>query len=361
MSHKKKLKSTFIAFSCLSLIAGNVACSHTSARTASREVATQEKFEFNNDIKCEKDMISKNDSTKPTNYKYIEDNWGGFRKNGFERCQIVTPIGRLSYHAAGSGQPIVMVHGIGGGASSQTWSYVSPLFKDTHRVVIPDMIGWGLSDHPARLVLFDDYVLALEALLEKVGGNAIVVAQSLAGGFALALAEKRPALISKLILTNPTGLKDFGEDGFPLFFRGILYPLAKTPGLNKAFYKAVFHRRSFMENWYRTQGYSDSNAVPEEIIDGALYSATRQNAAYSALPFLTGEVHYDIVPYLQRTKVPTSIILGGDPSFVGVSNGMRLVKVREDFQSFKIENTKACPELERPNEVADAIRRSLNQ
>lgn len=80
----------------------------------------------------------------------IEDNWGGFRKNGFKRFSVSTTIGRLSYHAAGSGQPIVMVHGIGGGASSLSWSHVAPASTETHRVIVPDLIGWGLSDHPAR-------------------------------------------------------------------------------------------------------------------------------------------------------------------------------------------------------------------
>ena len=58
-----------------------------------------------------------------------------------------------------------MVHGIGGGASSLAWSYVAPFFTATHGVIVPDMIGWELSEHPPRLILFEDYVAGLEALL----------------------------------------------------------------------------------------------------------------------------------------------------------------------------------------------------
>jgi pimeloyl-ACP methyl ester carboxylesterase len=295
-----------------------------------------------------------------TENKNIENNWGQFQRNGFTRHEISTSIGRLSYHEAGKGQPIVMMHGIGGGASSLSWAFVAPSFTATHHVIVPDMIGWGLSEHPARPILFEDYVTGLESLLEKHGGNAIVCAQSLAAGFALALAERKPNLISRLILTNPTGLKDFGVDSFPAFVKIILAPLTKTPILNLAFYKALFHRRSFMENWYKTQGFANPEDVSEEIIDGAFYSATRPNAAYSALPFLTGDVHYDIVPYLERTNTPTSIIIGGDQGFVGVRNGNRLAKVRDDFNLFVVEQTKACPELERPDEVTKVIKNILS-
>ncbi len=288
-----------------------------------------------------------------------KDNWARFADNGFKRAEIPTPIGRLSYNEAGSGQPIVMVHGIGGGASSLSWCYLAPLFMATHRVIVPDMIGWGLSEHPARPILFEDYVTGLETLLEKFGGDAIVVAQSLAAGFALALAERKPLLIKQLILTNPTGLKDFGVNSFPALVRIVFAPLTKTPGLNQWFYKALFHRRSFMANWYQTQGYANPENIPPEIIDGALYSAKQPNAAYSALPFLTGDIHYDIVPYLQRTKVATSIINGGDPGFVGVRNGSLLAKVRPEFNCLVIENTKACPELEKPDMVANAIKNIL--
>jgi len=289
----------------------------------------------------------------------IEANWGNFRAHGLAPSTLETPVGRMSFHAAGSGQPMVFVHGIGGGASAWSWAYVAPEFIATHRVVACDLIGWGLSEHPARLILFDAYVNALEGLLAHVGGDAIVVAQSLGAGFALDVAQRRPDLVSRLVLTNPTGLKDFGENAFPAFVRAILSPLARTPGLRVGFYKALFHRRSFIANWYEKQGYFDASAVPAEIIDNALYSASRRNAAFSALPFLTGDIHFDIAPYIRDVKVPTTIIVGGDTSFVGVRNAQRLAGLRPDVPVHLIDRTKGCPELERPAAVIAAIRGSL--
>jgi len=289
----------------------------------------------------------------------IADDWGHYPTRGFSRSSLPTSVGHVSFHEAGEGTPIVFLHGIGGGASSWTWTSVAPGFVGSHRVVVPDLIGWGLSDHPARPILFDDYVTVIEALLDRLGQKAVVVAQSLGAGFALAVAERRPDLVERLILTNPTGLRDFGRNDFPAFIRIGFALLTRTPGVRLAFYKALFHRRSFMENWYRTQGYSDPNAVPADVIDGALYSATRPNAAFSALPFLTGDVHFDIVPLLQRANVPVTILIGGDPDFVGVRNARRLADVRSDILVTTIPNSKACLELEQPEAVADAIATAL--
>jgi pimeloyl-ACP methyl ester carboxylesterase len=281
--------------------------------------------------------------------------WGEFRSRGFAEHDIATPLGRMRCRVAGEGPPMLFVHGIGGGASGQAFARLAPSFTQSHRVIVPDLVGWGLSDHPAQMILFDDYVVMITALLDAFPSGAVVVAQSLAAGFCMAAAEQRPGRVARLILTNPTGLKDFGKSSFPLLAQVILKPLTGIAGLRLAFYRALFHRRGFMANWYRQQGFVDPGAVPEAVIDGALYSATRPNAAYSALPFVNGRLHYDIVPLLRRVAVPTHMILGGDPRFVGVANARRLAQIRADIATFTIEGAMACPELEKPEAVRQAI------
>src|SRR3954451_19809342 len=62
---------------------------------------------------------------------------------------------RMHYVDEGSadGSPIVLLHG------EPTWSYlyrtmIGPLADASHRVLAPDLIGFGRSDKPTRL---DDY------------------------------------------------------------------------------------------------------------------------------------------------------------------------------------------------------------
>jgi len=53
---------------------------------------------------------------------------------------------KIRYLETGSGEPLVLVHGLG--ASAERWEYVIPLFERNYRVIVPDLIGFGYSDKP---------------------------------------------------------------------------------------------------------------------------------------------------------------------------------------------------------------------
>ncbi len=284
-----------------------------------------------------------------------------FLLNGFERHSIVTAAGKMVYYEAGSGEPMIFLHGIGGGASSWTWNRVAPDFSDSFRVVVPDWVGWGESEHPARFLRFEDYVQSLEVMLEHLGAKATIVAQSLACGFAAALAERRPELVRRFVFNTPSGGRDFGKDAFGVFARLLITPAAKTPSVNILFYNALFHRRRFISGWLKREGFFDAAEVTGEVVEGFLYSARKANAAFSALPFASGDLRYDFAPYLSRLSVPTSVFWGAHESQVGREVRDRLAAMRQDVPLTLINNAKACPELERPRDVVDVIRQSLDR
>ena len=56
---------------------------------------------------------------------------------------------RMHYVDEGAGDPILLLHG------NPTWGFlyrdvIPPLVNAGHRVIVPDMIGFGLSEKPAR-------------------------------------------------------------------------------------------------------------------------------------------------------------------------------------------------------------------
>jgi pimeloyl-ACP methyl ester carboxylesterase len=140
----------------------------------------------------------------------------------------------------------------------------------------------------------------------------------------------------------------------------VITPPAKTPGVNLLFYKALFHRSQFIGGWLRQEGFSERDGVTREIVDGFLYSARQRNAAYSALPFATGDLRYDFAPYLGRLTTPATVFWGAEETQVGSGVRDRLAALRPDIPLELIEGAKACPELERPNEVIDIVRRALD-
>ena len=96
---------------------------------------------------------------------------------GFEQRSVTTSLGRMVYYT-NSGEPwhqvstdldletLVFLHGFGGGSSAYEWSKVYPAFAAEYRIVAPDLIGWGRSEHLARNYRIDDYLTTIAQFLE---------------------------------------------------------------------------------------------------------------------------------------------------------------------------------------------------
>jgi pimeloyl-ACP methyl ester carboxylesterase len=74
--------------------------------------------------------------------------------------------GAVRYYAGGAGEPVVLVHGLGGWAGN--WRAVAPLLARSHRVLVPELPGHGGSaplvgrDHRS----LEPYADAVERFLE---------------------------------------------------------------------------------------------------------------------------------------------------------------------------------------------------
>jgi len=71
-------------------------------------------------------------------------------------------------------ETLVFLHGFGGG-SSPMWSKVYPAFAAEYRIVAPDLIGWGRSEHPARNYQIDDYLTTITEFLEQTCSGPVTV------------------------------------------------------------------------------------------------------------------------------------------------------------------------------------------
>jgi len=105
----------------------------------------------------------------------------------------------------GQGETVVMLHG------NPTWSFyyrdLVLALRDTHRVIVPDHIGCGLSDKPDEKSY--DYNLRrrvddLAALIEQAGvhGRITLLMHDWGGMIGMAYAARHPERISRLVLLN---------------------------------------------------------------------------------------------------------------------------------------------------------------
>lgn len=118
---------------------------------------------------------------------------------------------RLHYLDQGAGQPVVFIHGSGPGASghSNFKQNYPQLAAAGHRVIVPDLPGYGASDKPETQYTLDFFVAALSGLLDQLDiERCVLVGNSLGGAIALKLALDEPQRVSRLVLMAPGGLME---------------------------------------------------------------------------------------------------------------------------------------------------------
>ena len=102
---------------------------------------------------------------------------------------------RMHYVDEGAGDPILLLHG------NSTWGYlyrdvIPPLVSAGYRVIVPDMIGFGLSEKPAREQAhsLDAHIANLTGLLRQLDLQRLtVVCHDWGGPTGLGFAMSNPA------------------------------------------------------------------------------------------------------------------------------------------------------------------------
>jgi pimeloyl-ACP methyl ester carboxylesterase len=117
---------------------------------------------------------------------------------------VESEAGAQHYLAAGSGTPLVMLHGMG--AVAATWTAVAEAFSDEYRVVIPDLAGHGASAPLQGELNFALQMAGLEAVRRaectESPQPAILVGHSLGGWLACLLTFAHPESVRRVVLVN---------------------------------------------------------------------------------------------------------------------------------------------------------------
>lgn len=126
----------------------------------------------------------------------------------------------------GSGAPIVLVHGLGG--SHLNWGLVAPQLARTHRVLAPDLIGFGYTPLAGRTAGVRHNLRALELfVMQVVAQPAILVGNSMGGLIAAQMAARRPDWVESLVLVDPVcpNPRFAGVSGLAIaFFTALMAP-----------------------------------------------------------------------------------------------------------------------------------------
>jgi len=119
----------------------------------------------------------------------------------FER--VDTPMGRVATMQAGTGDPLIAIHGLGGTKASFLTTVAA--LADSHRVIAMDLPGFGESDKPIAAP-YDAawFATAITRLLDELGiDRAHLAGNSMGGRVAIEVGLKAPERTERIVLLSP--------------------------------------------------------------------------------------------------------------------------------------------------------------
>jgi 3-oxoadipate enol-lactonase len=117
----------------------------------------------------------------------------------------------LATHDEGNGLPILFIHGFP--LSHSMWRHQLEAFSSDHRVIAPDLRGFGDSDVTEGTVTMEQHADDLVALLDELNVNEPVVlcGLSMGGYIAWQFQQKYPERLHALILCDTRAIADTPE------------------------------------------------------------------------------------------------------------------------------------------------------
>jgi pimeloyl-ACP methyl ester carboxylesterase len=129
----------------------------------------------------------------------------GSEELGFEEWQADLHGHEVVYRIAGSGPPVLLIHGMIN--SSRHWRELALRLAADHTVIAPDLIGHGDSATPRGDYSLGAHAAAIRDLLAALEiRSATVVGHSLGGGVAMQFFWQFPERVDRLVLISSGGL-----------------------------------------------------------------------------------------------------------------------------------------------------------
>lgn len=213
------------------------------------------------------------------------------------RTDALTSRRGLTYRRAGSGTPLVLVHGYLGGSGQ--WKAELDRFSDRFDVIAPDLPGFGNAAHLPSADRIGTFAEAVVELMDDLGlGRVMLLGHSMGGMIVQELAARHGHRIERLVLygTGPLGLM---PDRFE--------PLETSRERIRA--EGVGHTvRRIGATWFR-----DGDRAAGFDVVASLGAQASQAAALAGLDAMA---HWDGRGQMQSLTMPTLVLWGdGDRSY----------------------------------------------
>jgi pimeloyl-ACP methyl ester carboxylesterase len=256
---------------------------------------------------------------------------------------------RVRVAESGSGPSLLLLHGLF--LDNTTWNGLRATLAETHRVVTPDLPGFGASEkpHPSRfsyaIESFAEVVADLYAGLEL--GRATLVGHCLGGAIAITLAARHPELVSELVLVDALceapRLGAYGRVGL-------------LPTVGGFVLKQLWNRHIFGA-FFRDQLVAKTSELSPAIIAGYYAAFDEPPARTSAHETLRALVDTrQLATRARGLRLPTLVAWGSHDRVVPAAVARRLARSIQDSR-LELLDAGHLPQEERPSELGHVMLR----
>jgi 2-hydroxymuconate-semialdehyde hydrolase len=234
----------------------------------------------------------------------------------------------------GSGPAVLLLHGSGPGTTSAAWGPLIAALERRHRVIAPDLLGFGESPLPVGS-LRAAWTAQASELLDALGvRSCAVVGNSAGGAIAFSLACARPETVTKVVAVGSMG-----------------HPMALPDGLDALW--GYEPSRAAAQSLIRLLNYDAAAATPEAI--EARLAATLAQPHYPSLFTAPRQRWVDDLSLsreaLAAIAVPVLLVHGADDRIVPLRDGaLPLLDLLPDVRAHVFGSCGHASPLERTDE-----------
>lgn len=266
-----------------------------------------------------------------------------------QRAVYVGPI-KTSFLTAGSGKPVLLLHGAGIG-SIQWYTVIGPLSRD-FSVIAPDIVGYGESDKPSASYDREFFVSWLRGFVDALSLDCIdLVATSQGGAIALQFVIENPELVDRLVLVNSAGLSEVAQN-VPVSVKLLMM------------WHELFPSSASSEFLLRRHALFDAENIDQGILELEEYGREVRRMRGGRRAFWQGRgrvVEAVSVDQLKQIKNPTLMIWGEEDVAFPLSSAEAAARLMSNARVTALSRAGHICFLERPAEFNRILREFLIQ
>ena len=260
---------------------------------------------------------------------------------------------RLHYTRAGSGEPLVLLHGFP--MTSCCWRRIMPALAERFTVIAPDLRGCGDSDRPTagydkRTVAEDVHQLVRSLDLGPVN----LVGHDVGMMVAYAYASRHPAEVRRLVLME-AALAGFGLEE--------LYDASRTPRMfHLPLFEAPNGRETlFVAHMMRQQAY-DTTALEADALEEYARHLSAPGALHGGIEYFRAHtIDAEHNREHARTRLPMPVLTVGGTASFGVHLEGQIRPLAANMRAVMIDRCGHYLAEEQPEQLTEELLKFLGE